>query len=52
MTYPNHKQRPSPLFYQGREQLPIRNQEQILRDSGYPNYNKESDTFWGLKPPN
>lgn len=47
MTY----SRTSPLFYQGRDELPIRNQEQILRDSGYPSVNKMPENFWGTKPP-
>lgn len=33
--------------------LPVRSQEQILRDSGYPEETMtEEDNFWGLKPPN
>ena len=51
MTYPNHHLRTSPFFYQGRDELPIRNQEQILRDSGYPSVNKMPENFWGTKPP-
>lgn len=35
--------------------LPIRSQEQILRDSGYPEYDtippSIPDNFWGLRPP-
>ena len=34
-----------------KEGLPIRTQEQILRDSGYPKDNRVPDNFWGLKPP-
>ena len=31
----------------------FRTQEQILRDSGYPEETmKEHSNFWGLKPPN
>ena len=57
LTYPsppskNH--RSSPLFYTNNN-LPIRSQEQILRDSAYPVFNilppKTPDNFWGLKPP-
>lgn len=51
LTYPNYKSRTTPLFYDGRDELPIRTQEQILRDSGYPSKNKMPDNFWGLKPP-
>ena len=39
-----------PLFYCNNN-LPVRNQEQILRDSGYPCVNEEPSNFWGLKPP-
>ena len=39
-----------PLFYCNNN-LPVRNQEQILRDSGYPCVNEEPANFWGLKPP-
>ena len=40
------------MFYQN-SPLPIRNQEEILRDSGYPEDSmKEHSNFWGLKPPN
>ena len=40
------------LFYNV-PNLPIRTQEQILKDSRYPvNNMKESDNFWGTKPPN
>ena len=40
------------MFYQNAP-LPIRTQEQILRDSGYPERTmKEHSNFWGLKPPN
>jgi hypothetical protein len=38
-----------PNFYVNH--LPIRSQEQILRDSAYPvNSDKMPDNFWGLKP--
>lgn len=39
-----------PLFYNN-PNLPIRTQEQILKDSAYPSTNKQPDNFWGLKPP-
>lgn len=39
-----------PLFYCNNN-LPVRNQEQILRDSGYPKVNEEAPNFWGLMPP-
>ena len=31
--------------------LPVRSQEQILRDSGYPSTNTEPINFWGTMPP-
>ena len=39
------------LFYAGRDELPLRTQEQILRDSGYTSKDVMPDNFWGLKPP-
>jgi hypothetical protein len=46
--------RVSPLFYNNPD-LPVRSQEQILRDSAYPVYDtippKIPDNFWGLRPP-
>lgn len=39
-----------PLFYCNNN-LPVRTQEQILRDSGYPPTNVEPDNFWGKIPP-
>ena len=41
------------MFYHcHRNQLPIRGQEQILRDRGYPDVNVMPKNFWGLKPSN
>lgn len=37
-------------FYDNIAALPVRSQEQILYDSGYPSTNKEAPNFWGLKP--
>ena len=39
-----------PLFYCNNN-LPVRNQEQILRSSAYPPTNEEPANFWGLMPP-
>lgn len=39
-----------PLFYCNNN-LPVRTQEQILRDSGYPSVNKVPGNFWGTMPP-
>ena len=54
LTYPSppsNRPRDSPLFYHCGTSLPVRTQEQVLRDSGYPEDNKTHDNFWGLKPP-
>jgi hypothetical protein len=40
----------SPSFY-ARDHLPLRTQEQILRDSAYPAKNVMPTNFWGLRPP-
>ena len=57
LTYPappSKNFRLSPTFYNN-SKLYVRSQEQILRDSGYPEYNtippKIPDNFWGLRPP-
>lgn len=49
LTYP--KQRDSAVFYSKGWSLPVRTQEQVLRDSGYPATNTMPDDHWGLKPP-
>lgn len=58
LTYPALPTRPrdGPLFYKG-DQVQVRSQEMILRDSAYPSlrairngYDMPSN-FWGLKPP-
>jgi hypothetical protein len=46
-TYP----RKNALFYSGRESLPVRTQEQILRSAAFPEKNIYPNNFWGLKPP-
>ena len=55
LTYPSppsNRPRNSPMFYHcGKNKLQVRTQEQVLRDSGYPEDNKMHDDFWGLKPP-
>jgi hypothetical protein len=48
---PSNRPRDSPLFYHCGKGLPVRTQEQVLRDSGYPEDNRMHDNFWGLKPP-
>lgn len=42
--------RTSPAFYDNRQYLPVRTQEQILRDSDYPNQLSMPANFWGLRP--
>lgn len=37
-------------FYHAHHNLPVRGQEQLLKDSAYPNKNKMDADFWGLKP--
>ena len=49
LTYqPNRK---DAMFYKWGWSLPIRTQEQVLRDSGYPQCNTMDVNHWGLKPP-
>ncbi len=51
LTYPMKRDwNIGPLFYCNNN-LPVRNQEQILRASGYPAVNKEPINFWGKMPP-
>lgn len=54
LTYPAQftRARQDPSFYAGGWQMPVRTQEQILRDAAYPATNKMAPNFWGLKPPN
>lgn len=52
LTYPSDrrfKAREGPMFYH-QENLPIRTQEQILRDSAYPQSFNSKTNFWGLRP--
>ena len=54
LTYPpppSTAARRNPMFYDGRDELPVRTQEQVLRDSGYPTDNKMPANFWGLAVP-
>ena len=54
LTYappPTTAPRRSPMFYSGGWKLPVRTQEQILRDSAYPSKNEIPSNFWGLRPP-
>jgi hypothetical protein len=47
LGYPLLRKTQKEAFYH--RKLPIRSQEQIIRDSQYPNH--EHTSFWGLKPP-
>jgi hypothetical protein len=52
LTYPSppsKKPRSNAMFYCTGE-LPVRSQEQILRDSGYKHDQPMPDNFWGLRP--
>lgn len=55
LTWPGPGQRTTsrsgPMFYETQFFLPVRSQEQILRDSAYPTKNQMETNFWGLKPP-
>ena len=55
LTYPPVQSgtapRKNPMFYAGREKLPMRTQEQILRDSGFPEENVMPKNFWGKAVP-
>lgn len=53
LTYPMQytMARKDPMFYSHGWKLPVRTQEDILRDSAYPSKNKMYPNFWGLKPP-
>lgn len=48
LTYP--WQRTSAAFYSGNWELPVRTQEQILRDSAYKEHEEVTPGFWGLRP--
>lgn len=53
LTYPSppsDKPRVSPMFY-CQPNLPVRSQEQVLRDSAYPSTHQMDSDFWGLRPP-
>ena len=55
LTYPpiqaGTAPRKNPMFYSSRDKLPIRSQEQILRDSGFPEENVMPENFWGKAVP-
>ena len=49
LTYP--WQRTNASFYGSLLGLPVRSQEQVLRDSAYDPAHESSPDFWGLRPP-
>ena len=49
LTY--HNGRRNAEFYNKGWSMPVRTQESVLRDSGYPATNAEAPDFWGLRPP-
>lgn len=49
LTYPSIRK--DAMFYGSGWSLPVRTQENILRDSGYPSMNTVDVNHWGLKPP-
>jgi len=53
LTYPMQftRARADSTFYRDGWEMPVRTQEQILRDAAYPAINKMHNNFWGLKPP-
>jgi hypothetical protein len=42
--------RNSAMFYSNHHCLPVRTQEQVLRDSGFPGRDHLPENYWGLKP--
>lgn len=49
LTYPSGRK--DATFYKGGWEMPVRTQEKVLRDSGYPSKNVVPPNHWGLKPP-
>ena len=51
LTWPKERDwNKGPMFYCNNN-LPVRTQEQILKDSGYPTTNSTPPNFWGKDPP-
>ena len=51
LTWPKERNwNNGPMFYCNNN-LPVRTQEQILRDSSYPSTNVTPPNFWGKDPP-
>ena len=52
MTYPmDPRARDGPEFYDSQFYLPVRSQETILIEAGYPRVNTMPKNHWGSKPP-
>jgi hypothetical protein len=53
LTYPPEYKASRPKFFLGRDNLPQRTQEQLLRDSAFPTQRPFTpiNNFWGLTPP-
>jgi hypothetical protein len=52
MTYPMFpRPRQNVTFYDSQFYLPVRSQEQILKEAAYPTINYMPDNHWGTKPP-
>lgn len=39
------------LYYYGKDELPVRTQEDIIRSGAYPKTNNMPENFWGMRPP-
>lgn len=52
LEYPRHFTiaRNGATFYHAHHNLPVRTQEQVLRDGAYPSSYKMDKDFWGLRP--
>ena len=51
IPYRSIPERKNVMFYAGKEQLPLRSQEQMIREHRYPTKNRYYKNFWGSKPP-
>lgn len=50
LDYPCQEHPTGNFYHAHHHNLPVRSQEQVLRDSRYPSQNVTADDFWGLKP--
>jgi hypothetical protein len=51
LTYPDKRKEQQQMFYKDGWAMPVRTQEQILRQSQYPAQNTMPRNHWGVKPP-